>query len=578
MVDQRAELAMLFEQMADMLDIQGENYHRIMAYRRAAETLRGLGQPLETLVEEGNLEALPGIGETLASKIQEYMNTGTLAAYEKLAGQVPFNLLEIFQVPGVGPRKTALFWHELGITTLEDLESAAQNGQLQRLRGIGVRTERKILEGIRSLVRQRSGCVPLAVAWPLAQEILEALRKVPGVTNAAPAGSLRRMRETVGDLDILVASDDPEPVMECFRTLPVAVEVLLSGATKTSIRTAEGLQIDLRVLPPARWGAALQYFTGNQGHNIRLRALAQTHGLSLSEYGFRAEDGSEFPCAAEAEVYARLGLPWIPPELRQDRGELEAALAGRLPRLVELADLQGDFQCHTTHSDGEQDIEAMARAARKTGLRYLVVSDHTAGMGLAPGMKPEDLDGVLAEVAAVNARLGGDFWVLAGAEVEIGPDGALVWPDALLARLDFVIASIHSGLNEPREQITRRLLRAIQNPYVDLIGHPTGRLLGRRDPADVDMEAVFRAARERGVALEVSAWPLRLDLNNIYVRRAVDLGVLLAISSDAHDVEGFAVLPFGVAMARRGWAEPQHILNTRTLEALREWRRLRRPA
>ncbi len=576
MSDQRAELATMFEQMAAMLDIQGADYHRVLAYRRAAETLRGLAEPLESLAQADHLELLPGIGVVFAEKIREYLRTQTLSAYQTLSAQVPLGLLDLLQVPGVGPRKAALFWQALGITTFDELEFAAQSGQLQQLKGVGARTERNVLEGLRALQRQRRGRVPLAVAWPLAQEVVTALQSAPGVQQAAPVGSLRRMREMVGALDILAAADDSEPALACFCALPVAVEVLQRSTGRASIRTAEGLQIDLFVYPAARWGSALLQFTGSRAHNVRLRALAQARGLTLSEYGLCDSAGGEQLYADEESLYATLGLPWIPPELREDRGEIEAALVGQLPRLLQMADLRGDFQCHTTRSDGDHVLEEMARAARAAGLSYLVVSDHTAGLGIVPGMQPEALESLLAEVAAVNARLGDGFRVLAGAEVEIGPDGALDWPDPLLARLDFVIGSMHTGLNQPRAQLTTRLLTALQNPYLDLIGHPTGRLLGRRDPADIDMEAVFRAARARGVALEVSAWPLRLDLDDVYVRRAVELGVQLAISSDAHDVDGFAVLPFGVAVARRGWAEPHHLLNTHSWDEVRAWQRQRK--
>ncbi len=575
MAEQASELATLFDQMADLLDIQGANYHRILAYRRGAEALRGLATPLPTLVAEGRLEEIPGIGETLAAKIREYLETGAIAAYDKLCADMPPSLLDLLQVQGLGPRRVARFWRELDITTLEQLEAAARDGQLQTLKGIGARTEHNIGEGIRALRRQRQRRVPLAVAWPLAQEIIGALQTLPEIVRIEPAGSLRRMRETVGDIDILVAAESPEPVMARFRTLPVVGSVLLSGPTKTSIRTVDGLQVDLRVLPPARWGAALQYFTGSQGHNIRLRELAQQQGLSLSEYGFQRADGSELLCANESEVYATLALPWIPPELREDRGEFAAAQAAALPRLVTRADLRGDFQCHTVRSDGEHTILEMARAAQAASLHYLVVCDHTSGLGISRGMTPDDLPALLADVAEVNAQLGAGFRVLAGAEVEIRVDGGLDWPNDALAQLDFVVASVHSGLNHPREELTERILMAMQNPYVDLIGHPTGRLLGRRPPADLDMEALFQAALKYGVALEVSAWPLRLDLSDVYIRRAVELGVMLAISSDAHDVEGFAVLPFGVAMARRGWAEPQHLLNTRPWAEVHAWRQRR---
>jgi DNA polymerase (family 10) len=564
------QIAAIFARMADILDIQGENPHRIMAYRRAAENIAALSRPLEEIWRAGELDSIPGIGKTLAEKIDELMRTGRLEAYEKLRAQVPDGVVEMLQVPDVGPRKAALFWKELGITSIAELEEAARAGKLRSLPGMGVRSEEKVLAGIEALKR-RSGRIPLGTAWELARALLEPLRELPGVVQAASAGSLRRMRETVGDLDLLVAAEDPEPVMARFRSLPQVAEVLLSGTTKTSIRTHDGYQADLRVLPPARWGTALQYFTGSQAHNIRLRGLAQDRGLSLSEYAIKREDGTEILCATEEEVYAALGLPLIPPELREDRGEIEAALAGRLPDLLELSDLQGDFQFHTTLSDGRASLWEMAQAARAAGLKYAVVSDHSRGLGVAHGAGPEELRRQRAEVEEVNRRMGGTFRVLTGVEVEVRADGSLDLPDEVLAELDIVVAALHSGLRQPREQFTARAIAALRHPHVDILAHPTGRLLGQREGADVDMEAVLRAAAETGKAVEINAHPWRLDLNDVGIRRAIELGVLLAISSDSHDPEDFGLLHFGVAMARRGWASPAHILNTRSAEEVLAW-------
>ncbi len=566
------QIAAIFARMADILDIQGENPHRIMAYRRAAENIAALSRPLEEIWRAGELDSIPGIGKTLAEKIDELMRTGRLEAYEKLRAQVPDGVVEMLQVPDVGPRKAALFWKTLGITSIAELEEAARAGKLRSLPGMGVRSEEKVLAGIEALKR-RSGRIPLGKAWELARALLEPLRELPGVVQAAPAGSLRRMRETVGDLDLLVAAEDPEPVMARFRSLPQVAEVLLSGPTKTSIRTHDGYQADLRVLPPARWGTALQYFTGSQAHNIRLRGLAQDRGLSLSEYAIKREDGTEILCATEEEVYAALGLPLIPPELREDRGEIEAALAGHLPDLVELSDLQGDFQFHTTLSDGRASLWEMAQAARAAGLKYAVVSDHSRGLGVAHGAGPEELRRQRAEVEEVNHRMGGTFRVLTGVEVEVRADGSLDLPDEVLAELDIVVAAVHSGLRQPREQFTARAIAALRHPHVDILAHPTGRLLGQREGADVDLEAVLRAAAETGKAVEINAHPWRLDLNDVGIRRAIELGVLLAISSDSHGPEEFGLLHFGVAVARRGWASPAHLLNTRSVEEVLAWAR-----
>jgi DNA polymerase (family 10) len=567
------QVAEIFAAMADMLAIQGESYHRIMAYRRAAENVAVLGRPLEEVWRAGELEAIPGIGKTLAAKIDELMRTGRLEAYEKLQVQVPAGVLAMLEVPDVGPKRAALFWKELGITSVEALEQAAREGRLRALAGMGAKSEEKVLAGIEALKR-RTGRTLLGVAWPLAHAMLDALREVPGVVQATGAGSLRRMRETVGDMDLLVAAEDPEAaqrVMARFRELDQVAEVLLSGPTKTSIRTVDGLQVDLRVLEPARWGTALQYFTGSQAHNIRLRALALERGFSLSEYALKREDGTELLCATEEEVYAALGLPPIPPELREDRGEIEAALEGRLPDLIQMADLKGDLQFHTTWSDGRQTLLEMAQAAQARGLAYALVTDHSQGLGVARGLTVADLRRQRAEIEDVNRQMGGAFRLLAGAEVEVRADGALDFPDEVLAELDLVVAAVHSGLRQDREQVTARMLAAIRNPHVDVIAHPTGRLIGEREGADMDMEAIFRAAAETGTALEINAYPTRLDLRDAHVRRAIELGVKLAINSDAHDVSGFAVLPLGVATARRGWATAADVVNTWPVEKVLQW-------
>ncbi len=564
------QVAKIFAAMADILAIQGENYHRIVAYRRAGENVAALGRPLEEVWQAGELETIPGIGKTLAAKIDEFMRTGRIEAYEKLKAQVPEGVVALLHIPDVGPKKAALFWKELGITDVEGLEAAARAGRLQALPGMGAKSEQKVLAGI-ELLKRRTGRTLLGWAWPLAYTMLGELWRVTGVVQAAPSGSLRRMRETVGDLDLLVAAPDPEPVMARFRELPQVAEVLLSGPTKTSIRTVEGFQVDLRVLEPARWGTALQYFTGSQAHNVRLRALALERGFSLSEYALKRNDGSELLCATEEEVYSALGLPLIPPELREDRGEIEAALAARLPDLVEMQDLKGDLQFHTTWSDGRQSLLEMAQAAYARGLKYALVTDHSHSLGVVRGMSAADLLKQRAEIEEVNRKMSGSFRLLAGAEVEVLADGSLDYPDDLLAGLDLVVAAVHSGLRGTREQVTARMVAAIRNPHVDIIAHPTGRLIGEREGADLDMEAVFRAAAETGTALEVNAYPKRLDLCAAHVRRALELGVKLAISSDSHDRGGFSLLPFGVATARRGWATPADVINTWDVEKLLAW-------
>ncbi|MGD8997597.1 MAG: DNA polymerase/3'-5' exonuclease PolX, partial [Anaerolineae bacterium] len=506
------QVAEIFAAMADILDIRGANYHRIMAYRRAAENIPALGRPLKEIWHQGELESIPGIGSTLAAKIDELMRTGELEAYQKLKAEVPEGVVTMLQITGIGPKSAARFWKELGITSVEALERAAQVGRLRKLQGFGAKSEQNVLDGIQAYKR-RTGRTRLGDAWQLAQEILTALRELPGVVQAAPAGSLRRMRETVGDLDLLLASEEPEPVMARFRELPEVAEVLLSGLTKTSVRTRSGFQVDLRVLEPARWGTALQYFTGSQAHNIRLRCLALDQGLSLSEYALKRQDGSEILCATEEQVYTELGLPFIASELREDRGEIEAALEANLPDLIELEDLKGDFQFHTTWSDGRHSLLEMAQAAQAHGLQYALVTDHSHSLAVTGGLTVERLREQRAEIEAVNHQLSDGFRLLAGVEVESRGDGSLDLPDEALAELDLVVAAVHSGLRQDRERITARMLAAIHNPHVDIIAHPTGRLIGEREGADLDMETIFQAAAETGTALEINAFPARLDLN-----------------------------------------------------------------
>ena len=568
------QTAEIFSSMADILDILEANYHRVMAYRRAAENISTLGRPLEEIWREGELTSIPGIGDTLASKIDELMRTGEIKAYRELRTEVPEGVVAMLDIPGVGPKSAGRFWKDLGITTIEALEQAARAGRLRDLRGFGAKSEQNVLDGIEFL-RRRTGRVRLGDVWSLAQAMLSALREAPGVVRAAPAGSLRRMRETVGDLDLLVASSAPGPVMDRFKHLAQVQETMLSGHTKTSIRTHGGFQVDLRVLEPARWGTALQYFTGSQAHNIRLRGLARERGLSLNEYALQQEDGSNILCGPEHDIYEALGLPFIPPELREDRGEIEAALEGRLPDLIELDDLRGDLQFHTTSSDGHHSLLEMAEAARASGLSYALVTDHSHGLGVTGGLDAQGLREQAARVDSVNNRLRGAFRVLTGVEVEIRGDGSLDLPDDVLAELDFVVAALHTGLRQDPERVTARMIGAIRNPHVDVIAHPSGRLIGERAGADLDMEAILRAASETGTALERNAHPSRHDLNDVHVRRAVELGVRLVISSDAHAVDDFDVLRFGVATARRGWATATDVLNTLSAQELLNWARSR---
>ncbi len=571
------EAAELFERVANLLEIRGDNIHRVLSYRRAAETIAGLGRELAAIRAEGSLTAIPGVGETLAAKIEEMLDTGDLTFYQKLAAEIPPSLLELLRVEGLGPKRVKLVYDSLGVKNLEELETAAKEGKLRDLPKMGAKSEEKILQGIAALKAHGDGRHPLGEALPIAEEILQALTAVAGVTHTAVAGSLRRRRETIGDVDLLVAAADPAAVMDTFCSLPIAHDVPQRGPTKSRITLASGLGVDLRVLPAENWGTLLSYFTGSMAHNVKLRELAQKQGLSLNEYAFTVvETGEKILCPEEADVYRTLGLPYIPPELREDRGEIEAARRGGLPPLIQQPDLNFDLHMHSSWSDGRGSILEMARAARARGLRGIAITDHSASLGIANGLSVERLRAQAEEIAAARRAMGSDFLILHGTEMEIKAGGGLDFPDDVLAGLDLVIASLHVGLSQPRSQVTGRLLEAIENPHVDIIGHPTGRLLGRRFGADLDMEAVFAAAARTGTILEINANPQRLDLNDSHIRRALEVGVKLAINTDAHEPGQLDLIHYGIATAHRGWVTAGDVVNTWSQDQLLGW--LKRPA
>ncbi|MES0361484.1 MAG: DNA polymerase/3'-5' exonuclease PolX [Anaerolineales bacterium] len=568
------ELADIFQTIANLLEIKGEVIYKILAYRKAADNLRDYGGNVYTVWQEGKLTDIPGVGKAIADKIDELFSTGHLQFMDKLSEEVPPSLADLLEVPDLGPKKVALFWQELGITNLAELEAAARAGQLQTLPGMGKKSEAKILAGIESLSR-RTTRTPLWKAWPVAEEILATLSKIPGVENAVAGGSLRRMRETVGDLDLLVSTNDSSPVMEGFTNLPDVLRVIGSGETKSSVEFQNGLRVQLWAHPPERFGTALQYATGSKDHNVRLRELALKKSLSLSEHSFTHQDGTETFCSSEEEVYAALGIPWIPPELREDRGEVQAAQSGNLPELIELSDIQSELHTHSPWSDGKVLIKEMALAARERGYKVLAITDHSPSLGITQGVTLEDIQDQRAEIDAVQEELGDSILILQGSEVEIKADGSLDYADDVLAELDIVFASLHVSLRQPREQIMQRLLNAIRNPHVDVIGHPTGRLIPDREGADLDMEVVFAEAAQSGIALEISAHPERLDLNDIHARQAIDSGILLSINTDAHSPEELDLMHFGIATARRGWVEAKHVINTWEPERLLSWLRSR---
>lgn len=565
------DIAGIFETVADMLQLKGEIIHRVLAYRRAAESIRELPRDVRAIAAEGKLDEIDNIGSTLAEKITEMLTTGQLGFLERLKAEIPIGLVDVLRINGVGPKKAMLFYKELGIATVPELEAAARDGKLAGLPGMGDKSQQKILDGIAALARQSSR-VRLDVATTAAETILSALLALPGAIKGDVAGSTRRGRATIGDLDLLIASRDAAPIMDTFVGLPSVVRVLGHGPTKSSVELLNGMNCDLRIIPPENYGAALAYFTGSQAHNIRMRALAQERSLTLNEWAFtRLDDNTQILCETEEDVYRTLDLPWIPPELREDRGEIEAARDGHLPALIQIGDIRSDLHMHTTWSDGKLSVREMAEVARSRGLSHIVITDHSQSLGVANGLTAERLRAQRDEIRAVDAQMNGAIRVLQGVEMEIRADGQLDYPDEVLAELDVVIASLHVSLRQEREVVTRRVLNAIRNPHVDIIGHPRGGLIPDREPADLDMDAVFAAAAETDTALEINANPHRLDLDDAHTRRAVELNIKLAINCDAHAAGEFDYLRYGIATARRGWVRPEAVINTWTTDQFLSW-------
>lgn len=561
------EIARIFNAIADMLEIKGDNPFRVRAYRRAAENIEGLAEDVAILVERESLEQIPGIGKDLAAKIHEFVTTGTLREYDKLKGEVPPGVVELLHIPGVGPKTAKLLYDEKGIDSTEKLEAAARAGELRGLPGIKAKTEENILRGI-EMLRRASGRMPLGLALPLAQEFIARLEQVKGCQRIHYAGSLRRMKETVGDIDILAISTAPAKIMDAFVTLPSVHDILAKGETRSSVMTRHGIQVDVRVVEPEAFGAALAYFTGSKAHNIRLRDMARKKGLKISEYGvFEERTGKRIAGKEEEDIYEVLGLPFIVPELREDAGEIEAALQGQLPDLITVDDIRGDLHVHSTWSDGAHAIEEVAEAAQRRGYAYIAITDHSKGLGVARGLGAEDLAKQCEEIRKLNQRFK-NFRILTGVEVDIRADGSLDLPDAVLAKLDFVVASVHSALRQDREKMTQRIVRAVGNPHVRALGHPTGRLLGEREPFEVHLDDVLHAARQSGIALEINASPSRLDLNDVHARRVKEAGLSLVINTDTHTLANFEYIHLGVATARRAWIEKKDVWNALSLKQL----------
>jgi DNA polymerase (family 10) len=560
------ELAGLFHEIGDLLEIGEENVFRIRAYRRAAQQLESLGEDVVSALAGGR--KIPGIGADLAGKIREYAETGKIGYLEELRKGLPRGVRELMGLPGVGPKTAKLLYAELGIDSVARVEEACRSGAILRVPGIRQKTCDNILRGLETW-KLGQARLPLGQARPVADALVRAIRTEPAVREIEVAGSLRRGVETVGDLDILVTSDRPAAVLDHFVRLPQVASVLARGETKSSIRHRENLQVDLRVVEPEAFGAALQYFTGSKNHNVKLRELAVRKKLKISEYGVFDESGRRVAGRTEAEVYAAVGLPWIPPELREDTGEIEAALAGALPSLLELGHIRGDLHAHTDWSDGHHPLEALVAAAEARGYEYIIVSDHSRSATIAGGLTPEQLRDQIRKIRALQPQH--RIRILAGSECDILADGGLDFPDDVLAELDVVLAAVHSRFKQSRAEMTARICRALENPHVRILVHPTGRRLGSREPYDVDLEAVFAVARRHGKAVEINSSPWRLDLKDVHARRARDLDLRLAVDTDTHYLSDLDHMGLGVATARRAWIGPDRVVNTMPLADLLAW-------
>jgi len=570
-----AEIADTFGIVGKILDLLGENPFRVRAYQRADQTIATLSTELRELYDAKGLDGLQeidGIGKDLSLKIEELLNTGKLQYLFDLEKQVPKGLLDVMQIPGMGPKKTKFVWEKFQVESIADLEKLAMSGALTTLKGWGEKSVANILLGIETK-RSMGGRASIATAWQLADQLVAMLKRSKLCKKVEIAGSLRRRKETIGDIDLLATSDQAVEVMQLFCTAPGVERVLGKGLTKSSVILKAGIQADLRVVEPEVFGAALQYFTGSKEHNIRLRSLAQQKGITINEYGaFEGtpeNKGKRIAAATEEDVYAAVGVPWMAPELREDHGEIDAALAGELPALIEEKDLHGDLHMHSAFSDGSVSMTKMAKAAKDRGFSYIAMTDHASAMGMVRGIKEGNINEYLELVAEAREAVPG-LIILAGAEVDIQEDGDLYLPDKTLKKLDWVVASVHNRFNQSREQMTKRIVTAIENSHVRLLAHPTTRLLLERPGVEFDVEAVFSAAKKHGVLLELNASVSRLDLSDVLCRRAKDMGILLSIDCDAHKVMDFDYR-YGIAQARRAWLEPKDVVNTLPLLPFEQW-------
>ncbi|MEM4336499.1 MAG: DNA polymerase/3'-5' exonuclease PolX [Candidatus Woesearchaeota archaeon] len=563
------EISNLLYEIADILEIKGVEW-KPRAYRKAAKSIESLSEDIELIYKKGGKKAImqiPGIGESIANHIEEYLLTGKVKEWESLTKKLPKGVEELMKIEGLGPKKVELLYKQLKIKNIRELEEAIKKHKLLKLRGFGAKTEENILRGI-NLFRKGQKRIPLGIALPVAESIVNKLKKLSCVNNVSYAGSLRRMMDTIGDIDILITSKNSEEVMKFFTNMPDVIRVISKGSTKSTVIIKENIQCDLRVVDNKSFGSALQYFTGNKEHNIKLREIAIKKGLKLSEYGlFENRTGKMVAGANEEEIYQKLGLQFIEPELRENRGEIEAAQKRKLPYLLKSNDIKGDFHVHSKWSDGFDDIKTMVETAKSMGYEYIALTDHSKTRAIAHGLTESRIKKQWQEIEKLNSNLQ-NFKILKSAEVDILPDGSLDYPKEILKKLDVVVAAVHSGFKMGKAEMTKRIIKALENEYLDILAHPTGRLINKREPYDVDIEKIFEAAKSNNKYIEVNAFPERLDIKDIYIKTAIEKGIKLTIGTDSHSKEHLRFINFGVAQARRGWAKKEDILNTNPLKKL----------
>ncbi|WP_340820408.1 DNA polymerase/3'-5' exonuclease PolX [Methanolobus sp. WCC4] len=563
------QIAERFNRMAKLLEFRGENQFKTRAYTNAARSIKGLDEELKVLYREGDIDNIPGIGEALKGKIIEMLETGTFEAYERTVEEVPQGIIDIMDIPGIGPKTARQFYRKLGVTSVDELSRAAREHRIRRLPRMGEKQEDKILRAITRLQDDKDhGRHPMALVIGIAEEIKDGLSSLDHIEKVTIAGSLRRKKDTVKDIDLIAISGEPERTIDSFVNMDKVKEILGSGTRKASVVYTGDLHVDLRVVEKEHYGSMLQHFTGSKEHNIHLRKLALSKGYSLNEYGLTKEkNGKLTPCSKEEDIYRFLGMEYLPPEIREDRGEIEAALTGKLPRLIEREDIKGDLHVHSNWSDGANTMEELAEDAIRRGYEYIAITDHSHSTGIANGLSDKRLQEHVDEIDRLNERYDG-IRILSGTECDIKADGKLDYSNDMLDQLDIVVVAVHAGLEQDGKKMTKRIVSALENEHVDILAHPTGRKFGKRPAYDIDMEKVIMAAKDNDKVLEINSSPWRLDLNDINARKAKERGVMLAINTDTHNLDHFDNIAYGIDVARRAWVEPEDVLNTMNLKQL----------